>query len=298
MRKLLLLLLAGILFISSMPAMGQNDSEFPEISGHVLYVDITPDDHRISVQDIVTLKGPAGPGFEFTLNKNLDILNIINFSGENAGFEGFDFEIVPYEGSGTGEVDETATVHTVIVDLPEGTSKIVIEYDGEINDPINPSSALGRVRGDYTSGIISPDGVYLSSETGWYPDTEFSMATYNLIVNLPEGWSSVSQGNREELEHTRVGWNSDVPSDGCVLVANQYNVDTRTIDGVECSTYFYMDNEDLSNQFLDKLEEYLPAYVELFGPYPYSRFDIVENFFSTGYGMPGFTLLGSRVLTM
>ncbi len=291
-------MLVGMLLTLSAPAIGQNDSEFPEISGHAMTVIITPDDHWISAMDVVFLEGPAGPGFEFTLNKNLEIQYIGRIAGGTLSLEKFDFEIVPYQGSGTGEVDETTTVNSVIVDLPEGTNVFMIEYSGEINDPINPSTALGRVRGDYTSGIISPEGVYLSSETGWYPDTEFSMATYNVNVQLPEGWSSVSQGNREQQEYGFVQWTSDVPSDGCVLVANQYNINTRTIDGVDCSTYFYMDNEDLSNQFLDKLEEYLPAYVELFGPHPYSRFDIVENFFSTGYGMPGFTLLGSRVLTM
>ena len=30
--------------------------------------------------------------------------------------------------------------------------------------------------------------------------------------------------------------------------------------------------------------------------YPYASFALVENFWETGYGMPGFTLLGPRVI--
>ena len=32
------------------------------------------------------------------------------------------------------------------------------------------------------------------------------------------------------------------------------------------------------------------------GPYPYSKFALVENFWETGYGMPSFTLLGEQVI--
>ncbi len=34
----------------------------------------------------------------------------------------------------------------------------------------------------------------------------------------------------------------------------------------------------------------------LIGPYPYSKFALVENFWETGYGMPSFTLLGEKII--
>src|SRR5436309_446198 len=37
-------------------------------------------------------------------------------------------------------------------------------------------------------------------------------------------------------------------------------------------------------------------YRGLLGPYPYSKFALVENFWETGYGMPSFTLLGEQVI--
>jgi len=297
MHRTLFLILVGLLLAA--PAAGQ-EAATPQIAGHEMVIGIVPEQHLMSVQDVVLLDSPSPGEFSFTLNRNLSI-DEVKFESAG-GDEAVEFETLPYEGPGAGEVGETETLQTVRLLLPEGATRFRIVYGGEIYDPIDPSTALGRVRGDYTSGIISPEGVYLSSESGWYPDTEKSMATYSLIVSVPEAWSVVTQGSRRALNLVQgintTSWYTDIPSDGCVLVANEYHIRSRTIAGVECSTYFYEDDEELSNGFLDKLEEYLPAYVGLFGPFPYSRFDVVENFFTTGYGMPGFTLLGSRVLRM
>ncbi|MFH1675983.1 MAG: M1 family aminopeptidase [bacterium] len=275
------------------PAFSQ---DIPDIRSHNLTVWIVPNEKSLEATDDVTLTSPPNGSFSFTLNKNMTIRSIM------VGQDSLDFQMSGFEGDNGNEVDIPETLSVVTVELPEGIDRFTVNYAGVIYDPINPSTALGRVRGDFTSGIISEDGVFLSSESGWYPDTENSMALYGIMVILPKGWESVTQGDlmgREEFtDGSTTIWKSDIPADGCVLVANKYFIRSLDIDGVKCSTYFYNDNPDLSDSFLNKLDEYLPAYVNLFGPFPYSRFDIVENFFSSGYGMPGFTLLGSRVLTM
>ena len=297
MRTVLAISLLAI--VMTIPAQGQEVSEAvsPEIQCHALFVTINPEQNSLAVTDMVTLTGPAGDVFSFTLNRNLQISRLWCGSGNDV-----QFELVPYEGAGTGETSETETVQTVRVHLPKSANQFSISYEGVINEPIDPGTALGRVRGDFTSGIISPDGVYLSGESGWYPDTEHSMATFTVCVMVPEPWKTVTQGklvSRSVAEGQETSlWSGSIPSDSCTLVANEYFVTTRKIGGIECSTYFYQDDPALANSFLDRLEQYIPAYVDLLGPYPYSRFDIVENFFSTGYGMPGFTLLGSRVLRM
>ena len=43
---------------------------------------------------------------------------------------------------------------------------------------------------------------------------------------------------------------------------------------------------------------YLNFYSDLFGPYPFEKFAVVENFFPTGYGFPSFTLLGSSIIRL
>ncbi len=297
MRTLFAIFLLAM--VMTIPARGQevSDAVSPEIQCHALFVTISPEQNSLVVADMVTLTGPAEDIFSFTLNRNLQITRLWCGSGNDV-----QFELVPYEGAGTGETSETETVQTVRAHLPKGANQFSISYEGVINEPIDPGTALGRVRGDFTSGIISPEGVYLSGESGWYPDTEHSMATFTVCVTVPEPWKTVTQGDlvsRSVAEGRETSlWSGSIPSDGCVLVANEYFVTTREIGGVVCSTYFYQDDPALANSFLDKLEQYIPKYVDLLGPYPYSRFDIVENFFSTGYGMPGFTLMGSRVLRM
>jgi len=294
--KYLTIPLLALLFL--VPPVYAQDSEttLPDIARHDLVVTLVPETHYLVATDIVHLTVPATGEFTFTLNANL-VINSISSESEDVRFE-----TIPYEGSGVGETAELEHFSQVRVLLPIGATRFEINYEGEIYDPIDPSTSLGRVRGDYTSGIISPDGVYLSSGSGWYPDTEYAMSAYNVSITLPATWLAVTQGDlasrSSDDEFSYSEWTSDIASDGLVLVANEYVVTTREIAGVECSTYFYQDAPGLSALFLDKLEQYLPAYIELLGPYPYNRFDVVENFFTTGYGMPGFTLLGSMVLRM
>ena len=46
------------------------------------------------------------------------------------------------------------------------------------------------------SGHIGPEGVYLSSESQWYPDLDDSLATYDVTITVPDGWAAVTQGTR------------------------------------------------------------------------------------------------------
>jgi hypothetical protein len=58
------------------------------------------------------------------------------------------------------------------------------------------------------------------------------------------------------------------------------------------------DHRELAPLFIDAACDYLDLYTPLLGPYPYRRFSIVENFFSSGFAYPGFTLLGPQVVAM
>ena len=55
---------------------------------------------------------------------------------------------------------------------------------------------------------------------------------------------------------------------------------------------------ELASMFVDAASGYLDLYVPLLGAFPYDRFSIVENFFSSGFAFPGFTLLGPKVVAM
>ena len=67
---------------------------------------------------------------------------------------------------------------------------------------------------------------------------------------------------------------------------------------VTAATYFLTVDKKLAGSYLEATAAYLKFYAELFGPYPFQKFAVVENFFPTGYGFPSYTLLGSTVLRL
>ena len=56
------------------------------------------------------------------------------------------------------------------------------------------------------------------------------------------------------------------------------------------------DDPALAGRYLQATRRYLRLYESLLPAYPYPSFALVENFWETGYGMPGFTLLGPRII--
>jgi len=175
-----------------------------------------------------------------------------------------------------------------------------ISYEGPIYDPVTKESELQFVRGDSTSGLISQEGVYLSSSSHWYPDGPDSMASFEVEATIPEPFRIITEGEllSEKLENGfwKSKWSYPLPTEGLTLVAGRYSVRSRDVDGVRISTYFFPEDERFSETFLSAAEEYLKIYSDLLGQYPYRKFDIVQNFFSSGYSFPTFTLLAPEAI--
>jgi len=179
----------------------------------------------------------------------------------------------------------------------------VVLYGGMINDPlqdVGPEHARGQRE---TAGRIGPEGVYLDGGSGWYPRFPQSggeKMTFDLVVELPEGWDAVSQGTRAahtlSAGRTVVRWTCEKPQDGIWLVAGRYSEYTRMVDGINAMAFFREPEETLAGKYLQATGTYIRMYERLIGPYPYGKFALVENFWETGYGMPSFTLLGPRVI--
>ena len=81
-----------------------------------------------------------------------------------------------------------------------------------------------------------------------------------------------------------------------MVQAGRYEVVTREVEGVSISTYLFADHAKHAAFILDQVGNYIRIYNEVLGPYPWPKFDVVENFFTTGYGMPTYTLLGANVV--
>ncbi len=148
---------------------------------------------------------------------------------------------------------------------------------------------------------MSIDSVFLSGADYWYPVFAGALLSFDLDLRLPDGWLGLSQGHRElpvadknRLEH----WTSATPQEQIYLVAGPFNEYSDTRGDLEAMALLRQPDEALANQYLAATHYYVGLYEKLLGDYPYGKFALVENAQETGYGMPSFTLLGSRVMRL
>ena len=278
----------------------------PAIIRHELRAIIDPDQHQLTVIDRMAVRaGDAQHPLEFTLAKSLRPDTIVLVARVGTEERLTPVSIPP------GEAAADSNLQLLRLSLPDhrqGDVTLEWRYRGAIDDPPREPRHLRFVTPSETSGHIGPEGVYLSSETGWYPDLAGSLASYALTVEMPGGWTTVSQGRggvKEDCTKPHSDgaclaaqtWESGV-TEALTLVANRFSVKTRdwkSVNGqvVRLATYLFPDDAALANEYLDATEKYLDAYVPLLGPFPFEQFAVVENFFASGLGMPSFTLLGS-----
>ncbi len=195
--------------------------------------------------------------------------------------------------------------HTITVDgsFRDATGRDTpIRATRTIDHPISregPDTARGFAE---TEGTIQLDGVFLPGASGWYGKPGDELLTFDLTVTLPAGWDAMSQGRREILERsatrTRLRFVADTPQEEIWLVAGPLSETRRMTDGVEALALLRERDDGLAAKYLDATGPYVAMYSKLLGPYPYSKFALVENFWETGYGMPSFTLLGSKVIRL
>jgi hypothetical protein len=281
------------------------------IRHHQLFVQIVPDQHALIAKDRLTLEVPQPQvPIHFSLAPTLQIDHIALVQ-ESAGTESLIHD-VPFklEHGSTPESAQEVSVPSQVVTA--GLVTLDVHYHGIINDPPRDPRHLRFVTPSETAGYIGPEGVYVSSESHWYPDIPESLSTYALLVAVPTGWTVVTQGKAGEPRVCPAGlcrndemvtteWAVMQPSEALTLVANTFVTSfrdwtTKTGQRIQLSTYLFQDDAHLAEEYLDATARYLDVYIPLLGPYPFEKFAVVENFFASGLGMPSFTLLGSSVI--
>ncbi|MEJ2622197.1 MAG: M1 family aminopeptidase, partial [Candidatus Thiodiazotropha sp.] len=123
---------------------------------------------------------------------------------------------------------------------------------------------------------------------------------------MPEGWSSVTQGSQKQQQNnnsiSKQRWQIDKPQDEIYLIAAEFTEYQQTAilqtAPVQAQVLLREADRKLADRYLQATIKYLKMYEQLIGPYPYSKFALVENFWESGFGMPSFTLLGSRVIRL
>ncbi|MEW6026075.1 MAG: M20/M25/M40 family metallo-hydrolase [Planctomycetota bacterium] len=307
MKQVLLYSLALICVICGCQSSGVagTPSATPEplnITSHKITAELNPLIHYIAVTD--TLEAtvikqsvpPKAGNFYFALHPGLELKSLVWQDNKNP--------ILLNVTKGKLDWLQQYNFSLPLSRSPEPDKfTLIASYSGKIFDKPEDEKTLGFVAGGRTSGVISEQGVYLHHGTGWYPRLPSSpMIKFEVTTLTPAGWESVGQ---DELKSrttkdniTTTTWTSNIPFDGYTLVAGPYIITSEMVNGVRVAAYFYKQSQQFAKTHIDAARKFLSIFQSFLAPYPYKSFSIVENFFTTGYGMPSYTLLGSDVIMM
>ena len=197
--------------------------------------------------------------------------------------------------------------------LPGVPDEATVEmfWSGTFREDVQAGEKVGQIHNFSVNAHAGEDGVFLSDGSNWYPqpvDANDVPLLRMMSINIEpiNTWAFVASGNpTPDCMLTEACWSYETPRpvEGMAVVGNQHRVASRRVRTpggrpVVVAVHLSEAQIDKAPYYLDAAEDYLKLYTPLVGPYPYQRFAIVENFFSSGFAFPGFTVLGPRVVAM
>ncbi|MDT3695744.1 MAG: M20/M25/M40 family metallo-hydrolase [Ignavibacterium sp.] len=269
---------------------------------HELNVVIKPDMSLLEVTDEVTIdKSLVKDGLQFKLHNALSVepSEMITKLDKLVDAEDIGMDL---DDSGT-KSDLKLNVYTI--KLPPNTSgdlKLFLRYKGKIESPVKQSKENYARGFSESPGIIWEGGVYLAGSTYWVPYFSDELVSFNLTTTLPDNWKTVSVGTRiidEKKNGQHIDkWESPTPQEEIFLIAAPFYEYDYPMGSVTAYAFLRTPDETLANKYLEATAQYMEMYRKLVGPFPYTKFALVENFWETGYGMPSFTLLGEKIIRL
>ena len=298
----ILITLNATFLLSSL--LSANDDITQNIIHHQLSVSYQPSEHRVNVTDTITFPKKINNGFiDFKLHSNLEVTSKV--SGVSIDVIESDVSAVD-KGIDQEKFDNAApvpiTAYRLKFDKNYKGSKdsISLHYEGVIHHNIKQIGEEYSRGFSQSPGLIDERGVYLAGSTYWIPSFSDEYITYDLAVVSPEGWQVVSQGKRvqsaEQSDEHIDQWQVTTPTEEIYLIAAQFTEYSFDVGAVKAMAFLRTPDEALANKYLETTAQYMEMYRNLVGPYPYSKFALIENFWETGYGMPSFTLLGEKII--
>ena len=150
---------------------------------------------------------------------------------------------------------------------------------------------------DMPLGFLDDSGAYLDGSVAWYPASDLPISRFNIRTQRHVNWEVISAGARQTDEQSII-WSSQVPHDDLYLLAGDYTLYQRQHKTLSLQVWLLASDPELAEIYLSQSAESIDEYSELIGPYPFAKFAVIENRWQTGFGMPSFTLLGSRVMRL
>lgn len=270
-----LILLTGILLSSNLLATVE----------HRLNVQLSPKQNSLKVVDQITFyENDCKSSLNFSLHEGLQP-EIVGNSKAKLVFV-----------SKTLDKKNDVNIEQYQLALSCDEKSVEMAYEGIIFHPVKVASdPYSRGTSD-SPGLISEEGVVLSSSTYWYPQFENAdFLNFEMKVSDDAGYTYMSQGQKIAANHFK----EVTPQEEIYLIGARFSLYEKKLENnLLLSAYLRTPEDDLAKKYLDTTEGYLNRYSKLISPYPYVKFDLVENFWDTGFGMPSFTLLGSNIIRL
>jgi len=272
----------AVLFVFFLIGVTWADGIGPAVERQDIEVLLQPDSHALAGESTITF-APGTRSVSLRLSESSRVIFVM-IAGSRAAFS-FAGGILSF-------------------DLPAGEKAlpVVVSYRATFNDQVSRAPAAGEDPSYGVNGAITREGTFLGGGASWYPVPSQTPEHRSISISAPAGTEAVTAGRRISRETTgtitRSRWEETRPIGVLTLCAGPYRVEQRSVDGIDIYTYFYRDNASMAPRYLDAAAKYLKFYRDLFGPYPFEKFAVVENFFPTGYGLPSFTLLGGSVIRL
>ena len=270
---------------------------------HEISANVEPSTSYIDVVDTITVPADKiSKDLKFTLNNVLSVSSLspgieIKKTRESINSEDIGMDREESETSKGVPLNEYQIIFPGEI---SGEINIQLKYSGKIESPIEQSQENYARGFSESPGIISDSGIYLAGSTHWIPHFNDDLITFTLTTSAPKEWRTVSQGTRtknEVIENRHIDtWNSPNPMEEVFLIAAKFTEYEYSVGAVIAMAFLRTPDESLANKYLETTAQYLEMYRQLVGPYPYTKFALVENFWETGYGMPSFTLLGEQII--
>ncbi len=241
---------------------------------------------------------------ELLLHPDLSITQV-RASGASARYRGPRTHKAPKQ-KGEAEQEFTPTTHVVVLDRPVEALSLFVEYQGELFQDVSAGEKPGEIHNFEMRAHIGNEGIYLADGC-WYPQpaiakgTPRALADHILLADPVPGLELVAGGDPAPQlgEPTgRLAWRSPYPIEEMVLVGGPHEIHETTHNDVTITVHLKPEQAQHAEGLMNAARRYLDRYEPLVGPYPAKQFSIVDNFFSSGFAFPTFTLLSSAVINM
>ncbi len=205
-----------------------------------------------------------------------------------------------------GEGRITARRHAIILAEPADTMTLFVDYQGKLFQDVEAGEVPGEIHNFRMEAHIAQEGIYLGGGH-WYPepvaddDAEPALTDYTLIADPVAGLELVAGAESDSAlsEQTgRLAWRSPYPTEELVLVGGAHEVHRFRHGDVAINLHLKPSQAEHAPGLMDAVRRNLDRYEPLIGSYPAGEFSIVDNFFSSGFAFPTFTLLSSPVIDM